>query len=113
MVEITADMYIERVEAGFNRIEAAIRALEDRQRQSEVAQAGFAPQAITRLDAAWRKIDEHSAVMVELQKDLLQLTQSVDQLQGILRWMLGIFTSLIAAMLVALATGHLSISILP
>jgi hypothetical protein len=34
-------------------------------------------------------------------------------LQNILRWILGIITSLIVAVLIALATGHLVLEILP
>lgn len=105
--------YIERIEAGFARIDSSLKALDDRLRQSEMREAGFATPTITRVDAAWRKIDEHSAVLTELQRDLLQLTASVSQLQTILRWLLGIFTSLIVAVLIALATGHLALEILP
>jgi hypothetical protein len=67
----------------------------------------------SRLDAAWRKIDDQAVHLIELQRDLAQLTASVAVLQNILRWILGIITSLIVAVLIALATGHLVLEILP
>ncbi len=105
--------YIERIEAGFARIDSSLRDLGERLRQSEMREAGFATPTAGRVDAAWRKIDEQAAILTELQRDLAQLTASVAALQNILRWMLGIVTSLLVAVLIALATGHLALEILP
>jgi Na+(H+)/acetate symporter ActP len=87
--------------------------LDDRQRAAENREAGNTPIMSSRLDAAWRKIDDQAVHLTELQRDLAQLTASVAALQNILRWMLGIITSLIVAVLIALATGHLALEILP
>lgn len=105
--------YIERIEAGFARIDLAIRQLDERLRQSEMRDAGFSAPTGARLDAAWRRVDEHSSQISELEKELRQLVSTVNQLQQILKWMLGIFSSLLVAVLIALATGHLSISMVP
>jgi hypothetical protein len=105
--------YLDRIEIGFAKLEAAIKVLDDRQRAAENREAGNTPIMSSRLDAAWRKIDDQAVHLTELQRDLAQLTASVAALQNILRWMLGIITSLIVAVLIALATGHLALEILP
>lgn len=105
--------YLERIELGFAKLEAAIKVLDDRQRAAENREAGNTPIMSSRLDAAWRKIDDHETSIRDLRQEVSKLMQSVIQLLSILRWMLGIFTSLIVAILIALATGHLSIGILP
>jgi hypothetical protein len=105
--------YLDRIELGFAKLEAAIKVLDDRQRAAENREAGSTPIMSSRLDAAWRKIDDQAVHLTELQRDLAQLTASVAALQNILRWMLGIITSLIVAVLIALATGHLALEILP
>ena len=105
--------YIDRIEAGFSRIEKRISDIDDRLRNTEMVNAQFLAPTGTRLDAAWRKIDEHSAALSELQRDLAQLTSSVRQLESILRWFLGIITSILGAILVGLATGHLAIAVVP
>lgn len=111
-----ADMdaaYLDRIELGFAKLEAAIKVLDDRQRAAENREAGNTPIISSRLDAAWRKIDSHEIDLKEVRQDIVRLTQSVNQLLSVLRWMLGILTSLIVAVLIALATGHLSIGIVP
>ncbi|MBV5322605.1 MAG: hypothetical protein JZU60_02070 [Ilumatobacteraceae bacterium] len=105
--------YLERIELGFAKLDAAIKVLDDRQRAAENREAGNTPIMSSRLDAAWRKIDDHETSIRDLRQEVSKLMQSVIQLLSILRWMLGIFTSLIVAILIALATGHLSIGILP
>jgi hypothetical protein len=105
--------YLDRIEIGFAKLEAAIKVLDDRQRAAENREAGNTPIMSSRLDAAWRKIDDQAVHLIELQRDLAQLTASVAVLQNILRWILGIITSLIVAVLIALATGHLVLEILP
>ena len=105
--------YLERIELGFAKLEAAIKVLDDRQRAAENREAGNTPIMSSRLDAAWRKIDDHETSIRDLRQEVSKLMHSVIQLLSILRWMLGIFTSLIVAILIALATGHLSIGILP
>lgn len=105
--------YLERIELGFAKLDAAIKVLDDRQRAAENREAGNTPIMSSRLEAAWRKIDDHETSIRDLRQEVSKLMQSVIQLLSILRWMLGIFTSLIVAILIALATGHLSIGILP
>lgn len=107
------DNYLERIEAGFSRLERRITDIDERLRQAEMRDASFSAPTGAKLDAAWRRIDEHTTALVELQKDLMQLTASVRQLESILRWCLGIITSLLTALLVGLATGHLSIAVTP
>ena len=112
MAEVN-DAYLERIEAGFSRIDASLKALDERLRQSEMREAGFATPTAARVDAAWRKIDENSAAVAQLQRDLEKLVLSIAGLQSILRYILGIGTSLIVAILIALATGHLTLDIVP
>jgi predicted phage-related endonuclease len=112
MVDMDA-AYLERIEAGFAKLEAAIKVLDDRQRAAENREAGNTPIMSSRLDAAWRKIDDHESDIKELRHEVAKLTQSVNQLLSVLRWMLGILSAVTTAILIALATGHLSIGIMP
>ena len=101
----------DRIEAGFARLDSAIRALDDRMRQSEIKEAAFAAPLMTRVDAAWRKIDEHAAALSDIERDVARLVGTVNQLQSILRWALGIFSAVLTAILVSWATGHLSVMV--
>ena len=105
------DAYIDRIEAGFLRLDASIRAIDERLRQAENREAGSHPIITSRLDAAWRKIDEHERELAELKTDIQELTHSAKQLTKILSWILGVITFLICSVLGALATGHLVLAI--
>lgn len=107
------EAYIERIEAGFQRLDASIRAIDERLRIAETREAGFTPLINSRLDAAWKKIDAHQEELKILREDLATLTHSVNQLSSIMRWLLGIFTSCLVAFLIAIATGHMAITLVP
>jgi hypothetical protein len=113
MTTVVGGEYIDRIEAGFARLEKRITDIDERLRGAEMRDASFSVPTGAKLDAAWRKIDEQAATMLELQRDLIQLTASVRQLESILRWILGLISSLLVAVLVGLATGHLTIGLVP
>ena len=106
-------LYLDRIEAGFARLEISIKALDDRMRTEETRIAGFTPLINSRLDAAWKKLDQHQAEIDTLREDLQSLATSTAQIISILKWVMGLVTLVIGSILVALATGHVSIVMLP
>ncbi|MBI4928315.1 MAG: hypothetical protein HY835_11155 [Anaerolineae bacterium] len=80
----------ERMEKGFEEIKALLRGNEERLRSLETREASCQPLIQSRLDAAWRKIDEH-------EKEIETLTEIAQSLRATLRVVTGV--------LVVLGTG--------
>jgi hypothetical protein len=53
------------------------------------------------VDAAWKKINEHAGELADLKK----LMSGVEQTNQLLKWLSGIFTALLIAILVMFITG--------
>lgn len=98
----------ERMERGFDEIKTIMRGFDDRVRGVETQQAGCGPMLNSRMDAAWRQIDQHEMDLKTL-KDVLQnqatAIQELTQTNKILRWILGVATSVLIAILIKLMAG--------
>jgi chromosome segregation ATPase len=81
----------ERMDAGFREIKEMLQPLERRVRDIEQREDRSQPLTQSRLDAAWRKIDEHSADLKALNETIVQLKQT----NKILSWLGGLLGSAI------------------
>jgi hypothetical protein len=99
----------ERMDKGFTKIEDMLLRFEERLRAAETREAGCQPIVTARMDAAWRKIDLHDAELSSQSQSVTELAHVVNRLEGVARWILGIITTLIAAVLIAFLTGKIDI----
>ena len=101
----------ERMDRGFTEIKEMLYRFDERLRDEEKNQAGYQPVITARLDAAWRRIDKHDQDMDKLNEALIKITKTVSQLESVSKWMLGILTAVIVAIMVAFVTGRIELLI--
>ncbi len=70
-----------RMEAGFSDIKDLVRGTEARVRELETREAACNPMMNSRVEAAWRQIDEHKTQMKDLRTDVDTQAQSITQLK--------------------------------
>lgn len=91
----------ERMEKGFNKLEAIMTGVESRVRSVENKEAACSPIMTSRVDAAWREIDKHTGQLKALE-DLLDKLVATN---NILKWLLGVITALGTTALIKLLIG--------
>ncbi len=103
------DTLREEMKSGFAKMEELITRYEERLRGLEQREAGCQPLMVSRLDAAWKKIDSHDARMSALSDDLQKMAETARFLETVAKWLLGIVTAMIIAIAVAALTGRIYI----
>lgn len=105
-----------RMDKGLAEIKDILNRFDERLRMQETNLAGSQPLLIARVDAAWRKIDEMDAEQAQMRQAMAlqnetiqQLSQTINRLEAVAKWILGIITALIVAVLVAYVTGQIDI----
>jgi prophage DNA circulation protein len=104
IAELTARL--DQVAEDVTEIKQLVRGVEERVRTLEHTAAGAYPLMESSLDAAWRKLEEHSGRL----DSLSQLVSRLDQSNRLMAWLGGILGStvliwLVTQILVAVATG--------
>ena len=103
----------ERMDRNFGEVKAMLQGFDERLRSLENREAGCQPMVQSRIDAAWRKLDDHDTKISAANTNHLHLMNQVKNLYSILNWILGILTLIIGAVAVALVTGRAVIQFLP
>jgi chromosome segregation ATPase len=106
----------ETMKVGFDEIKGLIRGLDERVRQIERNEAGCTPVMQSKIDAAWRKIDELDAKINEqarttaerLQR-LTKLEQQMATLQGILAFLGTTTGAMVLGLLYAVLTHQVQL----
>lgn len=110
------------MDKGFDELKAMLGGYDLRIRDIEQSEAGRHPLLESRIDAAWRKIDEHGvelrALASRVDTDIKAINTRADKalliaerLESVAKWMLGILTAVITALIIALITGRIDITI--
>jgi len=97
-----------RMEKNFDEIKAIVSGFDKRVRDVELKEANCNPILTAKVDAAWRKLDEHDGKLKDLDDAIDELKKSVSELthtNKILKWILGILTTLMTAYLIKLLVG--------
>lgn len=97
-----------RMDKSFDEIKQIVSGFDKRVRDVELKEANHNPILTARVDAAWRKLDEHESFMKELDKAIDELKKTVSELTStnkILKWILGVLTTLMTAYLIKLLVG--------
>jgi predicted phage-related endonuclease len=79
----------ERMEQGFTKLEQIMTGVEGRVRGLEQREAGCQPIVTARMDAAWKKIDEHEVDIKTLKETISELKHA----NRILTWIGGLLGS--------------------
>ena len=108
-VQTQIDSIGERMDKGFEEIKSLLGRYEERLRGIETREAGCAPIVNSRLDAAWRRLDEHSLQIKSLADDVREISNSALLLTTVSKWVLGIVTALVISFAVAILTGKIEI----
>lgn len=90
-----------RMDKGFDELKQIVSGFDERVRNVELKEANCNPILTSKVDAAWRKIDEHDTVI----KELLKTSSELVHTNKILKWILGVLTVLITAYLAKLMIG--------
>jgi hypothetical protein len=88
-----------RMDAGFRELKEMFRDFEERVRVSEQREAGCQPVVQARIDAAWRKIDEHTSDIKCLNDTIKAMTETISALRHtnrILTWLGGVLGGVMA-----------------
>lgn len=90
-----------RMEKGFDEIKAAINNFEKRVHSIELSEASCNPIVHSKIDAAWRKLEEHGVKLEKLETAVETMTHT----NNILKWILGILTPVMVALVIKLVVG--------
>jgi predicted RNase H-like nuclease (RuvC/YqgF family) len=101
----------ERMDKGFTELKDMLSRFDERLREQEKQTASCQPLMNSKLDAAWRRIDSHDAQLEKLQKALQDMAKTAEFLETVARWLLGIITAVIIAIVIAFLTGKIDIVI--
>jgi hypothetical protein len=100
-----------RMDKGFDELKSMLGGYDGRLRELEKSDASSHPLMESRLDAAWRRIDEHTTAIGISQKTADMALMVANKLESISKWMLGILTAVIVAFVVAVITGRVELII--
>jgi hypothetical protein len=91
----------DRMEQGFNKLEQIMTGVEGRVRGLEQREAGCQPIVTARMDAAWKKIDEHEVEINQMSDAIVELKQT----NRLLTWLGGIVGSALLIWIVSQLMG--------
>lgn len=90
-----------RMDKNFEELKESINAIGGKVHEMEVREASCYPSINQKVDAAWRKLEEH-AVEIRALKEVVNTLKSTNR---ILTWILGIGTTVLTAYVVSLVVG--------
>lgn len=97
----------QRLDKGFDEIKRMLSSFEERLRDLEKSEARDHTLIGTRLDAAWKMIDQHENDIKALTQLIQEQTQLIASIEMIGKWFIGIVTALIVALLVGVISGKI------
>jgi|SRR3989304_5935014 len=112
-LQIQIDGLGERMDKGFEELKAILRSYEERTRAIEQREAGCQPIITSRMDAAWRKLDEHETKFETVHKDVDELDKKLVSVMFMYRVFVFISSALglsIISLIWALITGRAEIT---
>jgi hypothetical protein len=95
----------ETMQNGFKEMKELLQGIEQRVRGIETQEAGCAPLVNQRLKAVEDRVKEHADQLGKLSKIVTELAQT----NTILKWLLGLLTVILGAVLVGLVTGQVQL----
>ena len=101
------DLLGERMDKGFSELKEMLIRYEERLRGVETREVGSFAVVGSRLDAAWKKIDDHSEELKILSDSLSGIGKSAALLETVSKWLLGVMTAIVVAVVIAFVTGRI------
>jgi hypothetical protein len=106
----------ENTNKNFEEVKGMMSSFDERVRGIEKGEAGCQAMVAGRLDAAEKKLNEHTSDLEKLEKLIAdqvllvtKLIESQKQLKVIMNWALGIGTTVLIAVLIMFATGQATV----
>jgi hypothetical protein len=97
------------LDRGLDDIKGMISAFDHRLRSVETQEASYQPLIESKITAAFKKIDKHDEQLIILQKTVTDLSFVVYRMEGVARWIMGVITALVIAILIAVMTGKVTL----
>jgi len=97
------------IDRGFDDLKNIISSYDARLRTLETQGASYQPLLDSKVTAAWKKIDKHEEDLVILQKTVTDLSFVVFRMEGVAKWIMGVITALVIAILIAVMTGKVTL----
>ena len=97
-----------RMDKGFDELKSIVSGFDGRVRDVELKEANHNPILTSKVDAAWRKLDEHDGVLKDLDRQIEDVKKTISELMQtnkILKWILGVLTALLTAYMINLLVG--------
>lgn len=107
------DVLGERFDKGFGELKDMLMRYEDRLRNLETREAGRSPLVENRLNAAWERLDTHTKDIGALNDAMGKLARTAGFLEVVAKWLLGIVTAVLIALLVAVLSGRVDLVVRP
>ena len=88
----------------FGELKALLSEISDRVRSIELNAAGFEPQIVSKIDAAFRRIDDHASRLTSLEQETKLINQSLIELKQtnkIISWIGGLLASTLILWLIS------------
>jgi len=98
----------ERMEKGFDELKRLFSGMDERVRTVENREASCQPALSGRIDAAWRSIEDNKSKLGEHDRKIDAIEKAMGVLvhtNNILKWLLGISTAGLTALLIKLIVG--------
>lgn len=97
------------LDKGFDELKVMSGMFDARLRDVEHQEAACQPLLESKINAALKKTDKHDEDLIALQKTVNDLAFVVYRMEGIARWIMGVVTALVVAILVAVMTGKVTL----
>lgn len=102
----------ERMDKGLDEIKVMISKFDVRIRELETSEARYHPLMESRVAGAWKEIEKHAADLILLKSWSNEQAKVIGRLEGVGKWLMGVLTALVIAVLVGLVTGRMRIDVL-
>lgn len=98
-----------RMDHSFNEIKAMLSGYDVRLRDLEKSNIQVETTTGISMNAAWKRLDEHTEKLVKIEDNIGALKESSKRLNEIFKWLLGIFTILLTGALMLFISGKATI----
>ena len=98
-----------RMENSFNEIKVMLSGYDVRLRDLEKSNIQVETTTGISMNAAWKRLDEHTDKLIRIEDDIGALKESSKRLNEIFKWLLGIFTVVFTGALMLFISGKATI----
>ena len=102
----------QRLDKGFDEIKRMLSHFDERIRKLETTDARDHTLVVARLEEAWKTIDRHDDDLKSLTRWSQNQTKLIERIEMVGKWVIGIVTAVIVALLIAIVSGKIRLTFL-